>query len=510
MNFDQLSGKLEGYSGKAREGAIVGISKLMGLLTFNVLEGVVIPKKCLCAAIEEGAVSIAYGSRVFMKPEIKGFRRFDYPRGRYPTPDETVLAVKDAIGSFDARGTSIVLSVPRSWLIIRIAELPAVVKENLASVITYELDRLTPLAPADAMYDYSIISEENARLKLLVVAMRAETLRPYVDAFNINKLHAHRVTTGITGLGTVCRMLGNGGRSTVCLDIRRDGYDGCAVRDGVLHALIYDNFTDDEDENVRLIKEGITPILAELENEETPSVVLIKTETGYTKIRDEIAIAARPITDDDLRKAFGAGTRDDLTGPLGGLIEEIWPGEKGLDLEGKGIKESNKSPVRGMTYILLGIIVVAMALNLIVPLYMEKARLSRIEAEIASRRNQVRTVEAIRQEASTINADVTAIRNFKESSLMTLDIMKELTTILPKSVWLTRLRITGQTVEVEGYAASATEVLPRLEQSPLFRKVEFSSPTIRDARLNADRFVIKMEIEGFEKKPGPGAKNEKK
>lgn len=31
---------------------------------------------------------------------------------------------------------------------------------------------------------------------------------------------------------------------------------------------------------------------------------------------------------------------------------------------------------------------------------------------------------------------------------------------------------------------------------PYFKKAEFSSPTFRDTRMNADRFNIKMEIEG--------------
>ena len=93
---------------------------------------------------------------------------------------------------------------------------------------------------------------------------------------------------------------------------------------------------------------------------------------------------------------------------------------------------------------------------------------------------------------------------------MALNIMKELTTILPKTVWLTRTRITEETVEIEGYAGAATEILTKLEQSPLFKKVEFTSPTIRDAKMNLDRFVVKMEIEGFEKKQAGGEKNEKK
>ena len=40
-----------------------------------------------------------------------------------------------------------------------------------------------------------------------------------------------------------------------------------------------------------------------------------------------------------------------------------------------------------------------------------------------------------------------------------------------------------------------TGILPKLEDSRYFKKVEFASPTIRDTRLKADRFIIKMEIE---------------
>ncbi|MBP1748203.1 MAG: Fimbrial assembly family protein [Deltaproteobacteria bacterium] len=510
MNIDQLSGRAEKYAMRIREGTQTGFVKFRDLLALNVLEGVVIPKKCLCVAIEKGAVSIAYGTRFLSKPAIKGLRRFAFDDGKYPAPDEMTRALSEARDAFGARGSSIVLSVPRPWLIVRTAEMPAAVKDNLASVIAYELDRLTPLGPDEAMYDFSVISEENERIKLLIIAMRAQTLQPYIDALKIRDLNARRITTSITGFGTVCRVLGNGEETTVCLDIRNDGYDGCVIKEGVLHATASEDFPENEGDNLELVKEGIAPMLQGLETEESPPVVLVSSKFHYENIQNEIGFSVRPITKDDLKEKFGTVIEDELTGPLGGLVEEIWPGHNGFNLAGKGLQTEKKSPVTRITLLLLGIIVLAMALGLMVPLYMEKTRVDRIEEQIASRRNEVKAIEALRQEASAIEADITAVRNFKESAPMSLDIMKELTTILQKNVWLTRLRMTGETVEIEGYAASATEILPKLEQSGLFNKVEFSSPTIRDTRLNADRFVIKMEIEGFEKKTGAKPKNEKK
>ena len=115
---------------------------------------------------------------------------------------------------------------------------------------------------------------------------------------------------------------------------------------------------------------------------------------------------------------------------------------------------------------------------------------------MAAIRPEVKKVETLKKEVDALESEVSTINSFKKGKPIALQILKELTAILPKSAWLTRARITDTTVEIEGYAAAATELLSKLEASPYLKKVEFASPTFRDVRLNSDRFVIKMEIEG--------------
>jgi general secretion pathway protein L len=98
-----------------------------------------------------------------------------------------------------------------------------------------------------------------------------------------------------------------------------------------------------------------------------------------------------------------------------------------------------------------------------------------------------------------LQGEINEIEEFRKKRPMSLNVLKGLTSLLPKTVWLTRTRVTEETVEIEGYAASATGVLSILEQSDLFRKVEFASPTMKDGRLNSERFVVRMELEGFKK-----------
>jgi general secretion pathway protein L len=136
---------------------------------------------------------------------------------------------------------------------------------------------------------------------------------------------------------------------------------------------------------------------------------------------------------------------------------------------------------------------------MVAPLQIEKKRLKEIDKQIMLRKDDVKKVEALKKEIDTLSEEVSNIDNFKENKPMVLSILKELTTILPQTTWLTRVRISDTTVNIEGYAESATGLLSKLEASKYFRKAEFASPTFRDARQKADRFIIKMEIEGVKK-----------
>jgi Tfp pilus assembly protein PilN len=183
---------------------------------------------------------------------------------------------------------------------------------------------------------------------------------------------------------------------------------------------------------------------------------------------------------------------------LGGLIESLWSKAAGPNLLNKGREEKETTPLAG-TFILATVLVLLWVIYIFSPVSVEERRLKEINRQIMMRKEEVKKVEKVRKEVDALTTEISTINDFKAARPMALNIIKELTTILPKSTWLTRLRITETTVELEGYASSATELLPILEASKYFIKAEFASPTFRDARLNSERFSIRMEIEGVKK-----------
>ncbi len=150
-------------------------------------------------------------------------------------------------------------------------------------------------------------------------------------------------------------------------------------------------------------------------------------------LEQRLGVPVRILKKDDIQSKFKTADEDIIFTPLGGLLEAIWPGAKGFNLVSKGAKEVKKVPL-AITIILCLIILAMIIPYLVVPLEMQKNRLREIDAHIASRKGEIKKIEALKKEISTLSDEIAQIKDFKESRPMALNIMKELTTMLPNTV----------------------------------------------------------------------------
>jgi len=246
------------------------------------------------------------------------------------------------------------------------------------------------------------------------------------------------------------------------------------------------------------------------EKGEAPEVFINNQAPGKWKtiLQERINVPVRFIGEMDLKLQLlntGNVTEVPYTA-IGGALESLWHNAEGMNLLDKGIHKPHKTPFAA-TIVLFSILAALCVFWLISPLQIEEKKIEAIDREIMARRDEVKKAEVLKKDLEGVEKEISTINSFKSSRPMVLNLIREMTGVLPKNTWLSRLRITDTTIEIEGYSASATEILPKLEASAYFKKAEFSSPTFRDTRLNADRFIIKMEIETS---PEEKVKNEKK
>jgi len=75
-----------------------------------------------------------------------------------------------------------------------------------------------------------------------------------------------------------------------------------------------------------------------------------------------------------------------------------------------------------------------------------------------------------------------------------IDLLRELTTILPEDTWLERLQIKGDTVQINGQSTKASALVGIVESSNLFNSAGFMSPVTTDPRTSKERFVLGARI----------------
>jgi general secretion pathway protein L len=501
----QFGDAASGVAGALKKAA----NSVWKVLTFSPGEAV-LPSSCLCAEIRKGQVTILHASQAFSKFRIKADKTYRYGEDSVPSPDEVASALAVAFKDFGIRRADVVLAVPKQWVVVKSASLPAAVGENLGQVVTYEFDRFTPFTSDEALYDYLVEKKTSDKIDLLIAAAKVSTITEYIDKLLERGIPVRRVTFDLSCLATMCRYV-TGYDSFLFAEVDRNGIRSGTVDAGMLKAASSSEFGCDDDVLMSVI---IEDFLAEQKASAGPAF-----EGGRTIIsfREDMAslkesLKSRGILSFEVlnvvdKKIAGlTGTTAANTSLAGGALEQLWPAAKGFNLISKGFRERAKKPFLLTAFLSVGL-VACLASYLFVPIQTEKDRLREIDRQINMRKEEVRYVEKIKSEIEVLSKQIALVNNFRHDKSFYIDMVKELTLVIPNNAWLTRIRIAGSQVNIEGYAPSATPLIQLLEGSKYFQKAEFSSPTFRDARMNMDRFQIKMEMRNL--KPEAGA-NEKK
>jgi Tfp pilus assembly protein PilN len=493
--FEKLTAAVSGSAAKVK----ALWKPLWKTLSLSLADERVAPAKNVTVCIERGLLSIVYGSRMFSRIRIRGFKLYPL-EGRYPSPEGLVSSLNVALSELGASKAGITLSIPKAWTLVKRVEFPATVKENISNVISYELDRLTPFNAGEAFYDAQLISEEGGKVNVLVSAAKADSLTPFLNALKEAGSEVTRLTMHLSGTGTLCRYLDTS-ENFVFVKMGEKEYEGTVFNGGSMTSAFTGTLEPgDERERLDMLMSVIEPLLEKEKAEGRPPKLFVALKDGSSSLREMLKMRVhaplRILEETDA--ILGVPAQKVPYEALGGLIESLWPKAAGPNLLHKGREEKKTTPLAG-TFVLAAILILLWVIYLFSPVSVEEKRLKEIDHQIMIRKEEVKKVEKVKKEVDALASEVSTIRNFKTARPATLNIIKELTTIFPKTAWLSRIRITETTVELEGYASAATELLPLLEASKYFTKAEFASPTFRDARLNSERFSIRAELEGAKK-----------
>jgi len=142
----------------------------------------------------------------------------------------------------------------------------------------------------------------------------------------------------------------------------------------------------------------------------------------------------------------------------------------------------------------LGVLVLALAGALVAFPGYENHRYERsLEAEIKKIEPRASRAAALDREAETVRRRTALLDEFRRRPKADMDVLGEMTRILPPPTWLNMLEITHTQVTVGGETDQAAPLLRIIDASPLFEASEFAAPPIRTQ--NSELFRIRTNRE---------------
>jgi Tfp pilus assembly protein PilN len=155
----------------------------------------------------------------------------------------------------------------------------------------------------------------------------------------------------------------------------------------------------------------------------------------------------------------------------------------------------HESQLRLIPTYVLGLFVICVGLALVArEPYQNVAYASRLDTEIRKIAPQVSEVARQEAELNQLSTRSRALAAALQTGDYNLEAVRELARILPVTAFLASYGYQSGTITISGFAQSASEIQSLLENSSMFKGVEFTNAVTREAN-GKDRFTLKMLVE---------------
>jgi general secretion pathway protein L len=147
-----------------------------------------------------------------------------------------------------------------------------------------------------------------------------------------------------------------------------------------------------------------------------------------------------------------------------------------------------------LNWLLLAVAVSLLAALVYLTIDRQRQVLSQLNARADTARQAAQAVPILRNKAAAMAAEAGFLHQRKASSTSTVQLLDELSGLLPDHTWLSLFELKGREVKLTGFSKSSSELLGLIEGSPRFADARFLSPVTRDARRNAEKFSLTANL----------------
>ncbi len=349
--------------------------------------------------------------------------------------------------------------------------LPAAAAANLEQAVRYELLRHLPFDPQQAWQHVSSVASAD-QLTISVTLAAKQPLQPLLAALGAAGLAPTSLAPALPLLAALAArdgvyVAGDAGQIEALL--RVDSATVCS-------AVVADDCQDDA-----------IPV---------PLRDLFSHVTTLTQAADPLPLwywLQPPPPCFSAHDGIGAGAEIDIASP--GLLERLKQFDGKIDLIEPRQLQRQQRWVR-VQLAMVVLVIVSLALLPYAWVRGRSAALEHLQRQIVVVKQRAQALDAIRRENQQITSTFEQLATYRDHWPCAVDVLKEVTDILPQDTWLSSLTMHEQRLTMRGTSADATRVVEALENSPLISAVHFDAPVVKRGDKETFTIVATLSTDG--------------
>ncbi|HEC97080.1 MAG TPA: hypothetical protein ENI58_02830 [Nitrospirae bacterium] len=451
------------------------------------------------------------------------------------TDGEAVSGLKRFITRYRIDEKSVSVSIPKSWGLVRFLDVPAPGDDALERLIQYEIGRHIPFQIEDVYYAFQVAGRKGNKYRVVLVVVHKEKLeliRKFLekiplqpDIINISPFcilnaielsgYKTNIFTELSGFAVRPDVFGN--KDTVCVSLFMGEHERelAVIKGGSL--IYFENLVIDSDAPAENLCSDffnkIDIILSRLSLNKADRVLL----SGHGASGLSTYAARRPGLEVRVIDSLPGASVDTGNTDMYGLFPSVGAALAGLGLGSIKVnilpdkRKNNKKTGALITKISLALILFLFAGLMISGIIREKRTLEAIEEDVRRNGPELSAVEKLRSELALMEKRRDFLLNVRDNNISKLEILAELTDIIPMDAWLKSLvfkELPGKDdargeLVIAGFSGASSRLISLLENSDFFENVEFVGPVtkgtqgegfkIRARIVNPDSFPRNME-----------------
>jgi general secretion pathway protein L len=147
-----------------------------------------------------------------------------------------------------------------------------------------------------------------------------------------------------------------------------------------------------------------------------------------------------------------------------------------------------------INYTLVGVMLILLVVSLLFPIWNKMKYIEKLEPELTDLTKNAEQITKLRKQVEKAEGEALFLTEKKENTLLVLEVVDELTQIIPDDTWVSQLEIKNNEVHIHGESVSSASLLPIIEASEIFVNAQFRSPVTQNRRNNTERFHLSAKL----------------